>query len=163
MKTRSGQKGLGVRRVRVKTASWILAAKRRRRDTVQIHNSFSIESFVIKGILHKTIFVIPVSDLPCLSCLTCIWYFSPEVITKCLHKWPVWKASTVLLLRELEVVHKQIGGCLISYNLRLACLRKLEVVHKKVRGYLISDNILNSSCTRKLEAVWLWAAKKWRL
>ena len=31
-------------------------------------------------------------------------------------------------MRKLEVVHKVVGGCLISYNLRLACVRKLEVI-----------------------------------
>ena len=30
--------------------------------------------------------------------------------------------------RKLEVVHKEVGGCLISYNLQLACIRKLEVI-----------------------------------
>ena len=29
--------------------------------------------------------------------------------------------------RKLEIVHKEVGGCLISYNLQLACVRKLEV------------------------------------
>ena len=31
-------------------------------------------------------------------------------------------------MRKLEVVHKEVGGCLISYNLRLASVRKLEVI-----------------------------------
>ena len=31
-------------------------------------------------------------------------------------------------MRKLEVVHKEVGGCLISYNLQLACVRKLEVI-----------------------------------
>ena len=31
-------------------------------------------------------------------------------------------------MMKLEVVHKEVGGCLISYNLRLACVRKLEVI-----------------------------------
>ena len=30
--------------------------------------------------------------------------------------------------RKLEVVHKEVGGCLISYNLQLACVRKFEVI-----------------------------------
>ena len=29
---------------------------------------------------------------------------------------------------KLEIVHKEFGGCLISYNLQLACVRKLEVI-----------------------------------
>ena len=31
-------------------------------------------------------------------------------------------------MRKLEVVHKQVDGYLISYNLQLAFVRKLEVV-----------------------------------
>ena len=31
-------------------------------------------------------------------------------------------------MKKLEVVHKEVGGCLISYNLQLACVRKLEVI-----------------------------------
>ena len=30
------------------------------------------------------------------------------------------------LVRKLEVVQKQVGGCLMSYNLQLACSRRLE-------------------------------------
>ena len=30
--------------------------------------------------------------------------------------------------RKLEVAHKEVGGCLISYNLQLARVRKLEVI-----------------------------------
>ena len=30
--------------------------------------------------------------------------------------------------RKLEVVHKEVGGCLISYNLQIACVGKLEVI-----------------------------------
>ena len=39
-------------------------------------------------------------------------------------------------MRMLEVVHKEVGGCLISYNLRLACVRKLEVIQSDVRAFL---------------------------
>ena len=31
-------------------------------------------------------------------------------------------------MRKLEVVNKEVRGCLISYNLRLARVRKLEVI-----------------------------------
>ena len=33
-------------------------------------------------------------------------------------------------MKKLEVVHvhKEVGGCLISYNLQLACIRKLKVI-----------------------------------
>ena len=34
----------------------------------------------------------------------------------------------VVFVRKLEVVHKQVRSCLISYNLQLACVRKLEVI-----------------------------------
>ena len=45
--------------------------------------------------------------------LTCLWYFSPERVAK----WLAWKVSVVVLfVMKLEVVHKQVGGCLISYN-----------------------------------------------
>ena len=58
-------------------------------------------------------------------------------VTKCLPKWPAWKVSMVVFVRKLEVVHKQVGGCLISYEFQLACtyflsifflIRKLEVI-----------------------------------
>ena len=35
---------------------------------------------------------------------------------------------TIKFVRKLEVVHKEIGSCMISYNLQLACVRKLEVL-----------------------------------
>ena len=35
---------------------------------------------------------------------------------------------TIVFVRKLKVVHKQVGGCLISYNLQLACVRELEVI-----------------------------------
>ena len=31
-------------------------------------------------------------------------------------------------MKKLEIVQKEVGGCLISYNVRLACVRKLEVI-----------------------------------
>ena len=33
-------------------------------------------------------------------------------------------------MKKLEVVHvhKEVGGCLISYNLQLACIRNLEAI-----------------------------------
>ena len=38
------------------------------------------------------------------------------------------KFSMVAFVRKSEFVHKQVGGCLISYNLQLACVKKLEVI-----------------------------------
>ena len=35
---------------------------------------------------------------------------------------------TSVFLRKLEVVHKRVGSCLISYNFQLACVRKLEII-----------------------------------
>ena len=57
----------------------------------------------------------------------CSWYFSREVVATCFPKWNAWKVSMVVFVRKLEVVHNQVGGCLISYNLQLACLRKVGV------------------------------------
>ena len=31
-------------------------------------------------------------------------------------------------MTKLKVVHKEVGGCLISYNLQLACVKMLEVI-----------------------------------
>ena len=31
-------------------------------------------------------------------------------------------------VRKLKVVHKEVGGCLIRYNLQLACEGKLEII-----------------------------------
>ena len=31
-------------------------------------------------------------------------------------------------MRKLEVVNKEVGGCVISYNLQFVCLWKLEVI-----------------------------------
>ena len=38
------------------------------------------------------------------------------------------KVSMVVFVRKLEALHKLVGGCLISFDLQLACVRKLEVV-----------------------------------
>ena len=35
---------------------------------------------------------------------------------------------TMATMRKFEVVHKEVGGFLISYNLQLNCVRKLEVI-----------------------------------
>ena len=37
-------------------------------------------------------------------------------------------SMTIVFVTTLEVVRKQVGGCLISHNLQLACARKLEVI-----------------------------------
>ena len=34
----------------------------------------------------------------------------------------------IAFVGKLEVVHKEVEGCLISYNLHLTCVRKLEVI-----------------------------------
>ena len=39
-----------------------------------------------------------------------------------------YEVSMVTRKRKLEVVHKQVGGYLISYNLPLAFVRKLKVI-----------------------------------
>ena len=41
----------------------------------------------------------------------------PEEVAKCHPKWSAWK---VVFLRKLEVEHKQVRVCLISYNTQLA-------------------------------------------
>ena len=38
------------------------------------------------------------------------------------------QGSWRLYTRKLVVVHKEVKGCLMSYNLQLACLRKLQVI-----------------------------------
>ena len=35
---------------------------------------------------------------------------------------------TIVFGRQLEVVYKEVVGCVISYNLQLACVRKLKVI-----------------------------------
>ena len=39
------------------------------------------------------------------------------------------KVSMVVFVWKLDVEHKQVGGCMISYNLQLAC------VYKEIGGY----------------------------
>ena len=62
----------------------------------------------------------------CLSVLSVVFLswgncqMSPEMT--CL------KSQWSYFVRELEVVYKQVGIYLISYNLQLACVRKLEVI-----------------------------------
>ena len=63
--------------------------------------------------------------LSCLSSLSCLWHFSPEVVAIFLPKWPAWKVLMVGLVRKLVIVHKQIGGCLILDNLRLTCFKEV--------------------------------------
>ena len=63
--------------------------------------------------------------LSCLSCLSCPW-------PPCAF-WPPWPMTTmdmttITTTRKLEVERKEVGGCLVSYNLQLAYLRKLEVI-----------------------------------
>ena len=50
--------------------------------------------------------------------------FKCQLFLSCLSLSP----PMTCLKRLLEVVHKQVGGCLISYNLQLACVRKLEFI-----------------------------------
>ena len=40
--------------------------------------------------------------------------------------WRFTQGSGRLYTRKLEAAHKEVGGCLISYNLQLACVRKLR-------------------------------------
>ena len=64
----------------------------------------------------------------CLSRLSCLSYPWPP--------WPFWPPwpmitmtlTTIMTLRKLEVERKEVGGCLVSYNLQLAYSRKLEVI-----------------------------------
>ena len=49
-------------------------------------------------------------------------------------------------MRKLKVVHEKFGGCLISYNLQIACVRKLEVIKTE----LITMNEWISNVGRKL-------------
>ena len=40
----------------------------------------------------------------------------------------------MVTMRKLEVVHKEVGGCLVSYNLQPACVRGLEVIWPDARA-----------------------------
>ena len=45
----------------------------------------------------------------------------------------------VVFVRKLKVVHKQVGDCLISYHLQLACLKKLRPNFSKPKLILFLD------------------------
>ena len=70
-------------------------------------------------------------------------------------------------MRKLEVVHKQVGGCLISENLWLACLRKLEVVWfeycEKYGGYVWKLGGYMMIWRLYLEVIWRLYVRYWRL
>ena len=42
--------------------------------------------------------------------------------------WRLYTRKLEVVHKEIGVVHKEVGGCLISYNLQLACVAKLEVI-----------------------------------
>ena len=42
----------------------------------------------------------------------------------------------VICMKKFEVVQKEVGGCLISYNLQLDCVKKLEVICPDARTLL---------------------------
>ena len=71
------------------------------------------------------------SCLTCRSCLTCLWYFSSD--RDSCQMFPKITYSKSLNVRIVEVVHKQVGGCLILYNLKHAFVRKLDVIWPDVR------------------------------
>ena len=65
--------------------------------------------------------------LSCLSFLSYLWYFSPEVMAKCLHNEMHMQSLNGRICKEvgsLEVVHKQVGGCLISSSLPCLCCQE---------------------------------------
>ena len=58
----------------------------------------------------------------------------------CFCSWLVYACKKVGNdMRISEVVHTQVGGCLISFNLQLSCVRILEVVWQTVHA-LRNDN-----------------------
>ena len=71
--------------------------------------------------------VCPVSPLwlVCPVCPVCpgcpVWPICPDDhdTHPVYHPWHAWKVSMVDRICKLEVVHKQVGGCVISYNLHL--------------------------------------------
>jgi len=77
--------------------------------------------------------------------------------------WPLTMATmmTLVTVRKLEVVHKEVGGRLISYNLQLSCVRKLEVVWPDVRTlprrslWMMNHNSLTQSISRLLMTTYL--------
>ena len=78
------------------------------------------------------------SCLSSLFCLTCLWYFVPEVhiVTKISPQMTCLKVSVVVFVMKLEVEHKQARGYLTSYNPQLAFVRRLEVIRPDVRALL---------------------------
>ena len=61
------------------------------------------------------------------------------------------KVSMVVFVWKLEVVHKKTGGCLISYNLQLACVKKLEVIWPDAR---IAQESNAAICALPKTTVW---------
>ena len=81
---------------------------------------------IAKAASHK----LPVPSRPVLSC-------SAMTIATMMTKATMMSMAT---MRKLEVVHKEVGGCPISYNLQHACVRKLEVIWPDAHCRVDSSN-----------------------
>ena len=82
-----------------------------------------------KASLHRLIPLIPFSRKVNLKCQFCPAPSRP-VLSSPWPPWPWRPWGSWKLYEEVggQVVHKEVGCCLISYNLRLACIRMLEVI-----------------------------------
>ena len=91
MKTRSGQKDLGVEEFQLKLPRGFRLQRGGgeipfKSITPSPFKVFSLKGFFTKQFLSFQSLICPVC--PHLPCLTCIWYFSPGVVTKRLPKLP---------------------------------------------------------------------------
>ena len=67
----------------------------------------------------------PVLSCPVLTTMTTMFTMTTMTTTTTMTAMTMMAMAT---MRKLEVGHNESGGCLISYNLQLACVRKLEVI-----------------------------------
>ena len=83
--------------------------------------------------------------------LVCIFGRKLEVAHNFEVMWGGWRLYNVHkqfegFIRKLEVVHKQVGVCLISYNLQLACVRKKRALVASIalNGTMVINHWLGS-------------------
>ena len=67
--------------------------------------------------------------LSCLSCLSYLWYFSSQVMAKCLHNEMHMQSLNGRICKEVGSM-EVVGGCLISSSLPCWCCQEFG-------GYLI--------------------------
>ena len=64
---------------------------------------------------------------------------------------------SIMFVRKLEVVHKQVGGYLIPYNIQLACVRKLMVIWPNLKFQNMESSFFLSSAGNQDED---WRGKR---